>query len=109
MDCLATREFYFASRVRMRVGGDGSVQSGKWLQTCVRNKLFFPFSTWLLSFPAVPCEREQLTASGLSECDSQGDANCANCISGQLVAGQKSMDFRLYDGTFRPSPSGGYY
>lgn len=34
---------------------------------------FFPFSTWLLSFTAIPFEREQLTASGLSECDSQGD------------------------------------
>lgn len=106
---MATREFYFASRVRMRVGGDGSVQSGKWLQTCMRNKFFFSFSTSLLSFTAIPCEREQLTASGLSECDSQGDASCASCISGKLVARQKSMGFRLYDRTFRPSPSGGYY
>lgn len=29
--------------MRMRVGGDGSVQSGKWLQTWVRNKLLFIF------------------------------------------------------------------
>lgn len=29
--------------MRLRGGGDGSAQSGKWLQTCVRNQLFFLF------------------------------------------------------------------
>lgn len=40
--------------MRMRVGGDGSVQSGKWLQTWVRNKLLcFCFFLWSFSYPTV--------------------------------------------------------
>lgn len=40
----------------MKVGGDGSVESGKWPQICMSNKLFFffHFSTQLLSFTALP-------------------------------------------------------
>lgn len=36
---MATHELQFASTMRPRGGGDGSVQCGKWLQTCMRNTL----------------------------------------------------------------------
>lgn len=54
--------------MRMRVGGDGSVQSGNWLQRCVRNKLFFFFGSYsaaLIYCPPMWTWWEQLTVRGL--------------------------------------------
>lgn len=58
MDGLATREFYFASRVRM---------SRRWWKCAEwevaadvhEEQTFFSFSTWLLSFTAIPCEHDE--------------------------------------------------
>lgn len=47
---------------------DGRVQSGKWLQRCVRNKLFFFFGSYsaaLIYCPPMWTWWEQLTARGL--------------------------------------------
>lgn len=76
--------------MRMRVGGDGSVHSGKWLQTWVRNKLllfFFSFCTRLLSFTALPGgHNENDLLPGVwnrckSEWNRQREASCASCTS----------------------------
>lgn len=45
----------------MRLSGerDGCVHCGKWRQALGRNKLLFYFSTWLLSFTALPSGHDE--------------------------------------------------
>lgn len=45
--------------MRLSGGGDGSVHCGKWRQAWGRNKLLFYFSTWLLSFTALPSGHDE--------------------------------------------------